>query len=172
MHIAYTRMYDNKPVALKKIFRRVVSAIKYCHDSRISHRDLKFDNILINEGKKVKIIDFGFAVRQRDDSDVVSTYCGTPTFMSPEIVKRIPHDPSKADVWALGIVLYKLVMNRYPFKANTDQELNSLILKGELHISKSVDSEIRRLICGMLDRNETSRYTLHDVLNSDWLKED
>ena len=162
-------MYSKKYTVIKKVFRKIVLAIKYCHDANISHRDIKFDNILVSEQNEIKIIDFGFAVKRANNTERISNFCGTPNFMAPEIIKRVAYDPSKADVWALGVLLYKLVMDRYPFASNSDQELNLLILKGEFFVSKSVPEEIRRLIGGMLDSNEKTRFALDEVVNSGWL---
>lgn len=159
-----------KASEIKALFKTIAVAIKYCHDMRISHCDIKFDNILINHSKEVKIIDFGFAVKRNSKHTLISHYCGTPAFMCPEIVRRVPYDPHKADIWALGILLYKLVMGFYPFSSPTDHQLNTSILHGKIHYNQFVSNCIRDVIDGMLHKDEKMRYTLDQVLQNEWLK--
>lgn len=165
-------MCANKPDFVRSIFRTIVAAIKHCHDANISHRDIKLDNILVNESGELKIIDFGFAVKRQSRDDPVATFCGTPTFMCPEIIRRAPYDPHKADVWALGVLLFKLTTGRYPFRGESDVELNSLIVKGEVKYDKGVDEGFRELVEGMLRKGEKERVDLSWVLQSEWLREE
>lgn len=97
----------------KQVFMPIVKAIAYLHEKGFSHRDVKLTNILIGEGgENVKLIDFGFA----DFSNVVHTsYCGTPAYMAPEIVEKRTHYGPPCDVWALGVILFKLIVGEYPF---------------------------------------------------------
>ena len=163
-------MLFNKANMIKKIFRVIVNSINYCHNINISHCDIKFDNILVNKSHEIKIIDFGFAVKRQKSDDLVSHFCGTPAFMCPEIVKRKPYDPNKADVWALGVLLYKLITGCYPFKADNDQELYSLILTGNINYHEFVDEEAQEILNGMLDKDEKTRFDLDKVLNTNWLR--
>jgi serine/threonine protein kinase len=81
----------------------------------VIHRDLKLDNIMVFNGK-IKIIDFGFSIKMKDAKRDFS-YCGTPCYMAPEIISRkstIVH--SESDVWALGVILYKMTVGVYPFR--------------------------------------------------------
>lgn len=91
---------------------QVLSGVKYLHSKGVSHRDLKLTNILINSQGKVKIIDFGFASNR---SEKLSSYCGTPSYMAPEIVERRSYWGKQVDMWALGVILYKLVTALYAF---------------------------------------------------------
>ena len=147
-----------------------MSAIKHCHDAGISHRDIKMDNILVNEDGQLKIIDFGFAVKRSEPSELISNFCGTPSFMCPEILKRSPYDPHKADIWALGVLLYKLCTDRYPFRAESDGELSALIIKGEVKYDKVACEKLKALLIGMLRKNEAERLSVDDVLQSEWLR--
>lgn len=136
----------------------------------ISHRDIKIDNILVNEYGEVKVIDFGFAVKRNSQSELISNFCGTPTFMCPEIIRRLPYDSHKADVWALGVLFYRLVTGRYPFRGESDAELNLVIVKGEVKFDKEVSENLKMLIEGMLCKNEKQRLSLEEVLESEWIK--
>ena len=105
----------------KKIFREIVLGIKYCHEHNISHRDIKLENILLTENKSVKIIDFGLSTLSSPNTKSF-LFCGTPSYMAPEIVTKKEFSGPPADIWALGVLLYVITMGRYPFKANNSVE--------------------------------------------------
>lgn len=95
-----------------RVMSQVLCGVKYLHIKGVSHRDLKLTNILINSQGKVKIIDFGFASNR---SEKLSSYCGTPSYMAPEIVERRSYWGKQVDMWALGVILYKLLTAQYAF---------------------------------------------------------
>ena len=82
------------------------------HGMGFAHRDLKMTNILIDESLIVKIIDFGFSCSA---NRMHSMYCGTPSYMPPEIVQKGNYQAKPVDIWTLGCVLYKLATNEYTF---------------------------------------------------------
>lgn len=83
---------------------------------------MKLENILITNTNIVKIIDFGFATNV-DNLSKMKMYCGTPSYMAPEIIKRKNHSGCPADIWALGIILYAMLAGTFPFKGSTEKEL-------------------------------------------------
>ena len=86
------------------------------------HRDIKVENILIGQDLKVKLIDFGFSVIVPPDYNL-SIFCGTPSYMAPEIVSKIEYSGPPADIWALGVLLFALLCGKFPFKGSNDKEL-------------------------------------------------
>lgn len=95
-----------------KMFYPLLQAVRYLHSKHISHRDLKLTNVLVDREQRVKLIDFGFA----DNScRPLHAYCGTPSYMAPEIVLKKEYSGLSVDVWALGVVLYKLLTGEYAF---------------------------------------------------------
>jgi len=96
----------------RRIFKMIVDGVRHIHSLGFCHRDLKFSNILINPSNEIKIVDFGFAVDARNS---LSMYCGTPCYMAPEIITRGRYYGKNVDVWALGVILYKLLYKDYPF---------------------------------------------------------
>jgi len=86
----------------------------------VCHGDIKLENIIIDQNHQIKLIDFGYAVIWNKKS-LSTTYIGTGFYMAPEIYKRIPYNPKKADVFSSGVVLFLLVNGFFPFKDNTDQ---------------------------------------------------
>lgn len=94
------------------LFSQILKGVKYIHDHNIAHRDLKLTNILIDEDYAVKIIDFGFAC---EANELHRMYCGTPSYMAPEIVEKKYYLPKPTDIWSLGVVLFKLLSGEYAF---------------------------------------------------------
>lgn len=94
------------------LFSQIVKGVKYMHDHNVAHRDLKLTNILVDDEYTVKIIDFGFACEANDKHRM---YCGTPSYMAPEIVEKKSYLPKPVDIWSLGVVLYKLLSGEYAF---------------------------------------------------------
>ncbi len=98
------------------------------HSKNICHRDIKLENILLDENLNIKIIDFGFAICSPPERKI-NSFCGTPNYMAPEIVLKKEHFAQKIDVWACGILLYILICGKFPFKANDEKELYRKISK-------------------------------------------
>ena len=98
---------------LKHIFSQVVSAVSYVHSKGLAHQDIKLENILFDEHMNVKLADFGYATRQ------ISTFIklGSQGHMAPELYTNEEHDAQKADVFALGVVLFTLKTGVAPFKS-------------------------------------------------------
>ena len=96
----------------KRVFKQVVDGVRYIHSMGYCHRDLKMTNILIDHLEVVKIIDFGFSSEGYKKQKM---YCGTPSYMAPEIIDRRVYIGVYVDMWALGVVLYKLLTGEYPF---------------------------------------------------------
>ena len=85
------------------------------HGRGISHRDLKLTNILIDKDQKIKIIDFGFA---DNTGRILHAYCCTPSYMAPEIICKKEYRGIDVGIWAIGVVLYKLLTGEYAFGSN------------------------------------------------------
>lgn len=94
------------------VFSQICKGLKYMHENNVAHRDLKLTNILIDEEYTVKVIDFGFAC---ESSERQKMYCGTPSYMAPEIVEKKIYLSKPVDIWSLGVVLFKLLSGEYAF---------------------------------------------------------
>src|SRR5437868_6543953 len=86
----------------KPIFKQIVEAIAHCHKNNTVHRDVKMENVLIDDKKQVKLIDFGFSILITKDK-TLNVFCGTPSYMSPELASKKEYVGQYADIWALGI---------------------------------------------------------------------
>lgn len=153
----------------RKIITSLIKAMAYLHSQNISHRDIKLENALINEDGVIKIIDFGFAVKNMTPSEYITNFCGTPTYMSPEIVKRKPYKGDKADIWALGVLLYKISTGDFPFKGNSEDELFAAIVNDEPYLGGNVSREIKSFLTRMLSKHPDCRPSAKDLLSHEWL---
>ena len=90
-----------------RFFRQIIYGIDYLHSHSICHRDLKLENILLDEQDNVKIGDFGFARWMK--TNIAETSCGSLHYAAPEVVKGTKYDGRIADVWSCGVILYSLI---------------------------------------------------------------
>lgn len=98
---------------IKSIIHQTVLALAYLHKRAITHRDIKLENILYTSKGEVKLIDFGFSTLMLQKKKM---FCGTPSYMAPEIVRRTCFKGQPVDIWALGITLYALISHSFPFR--------------------------------------------------------
>lgn len=153
----------------KKLFSQIASAIKYWHSKNITHRDIKLENVLLDESKeKVKLIDFGFSTCIPNDKKI-KIFCGTPSYMAPEIVSKREFCGPPADIWALGVLLYALLWGKFPFKGKSDSELYSKINNCKLEIPDHVSYAARWLIEKMITVDPDDRITASDICKDPWL---
>lgn len=156
---------------------QVTSAVAYMHSLGIAHRDLKLENLLLTgDLRTVKICDFGF-VRQvvpADGGDMSQTFCGSKAYAAPEILQGRPYDPMKADIWALGVIMYIFVTGKMPFDETKGtksvvEEHRNLELKWLVHRRPSI--ACHQLIRRMFTWNFVDRPSSGDVLLDKWMLE-
>ncbi len=95
--------------------------MQYIHGQDVAHRDIKLENILIEpESKVTKIIDFGFCCGSKDKLKI---FCGTPSYMAPEIVCKREYYGAPSDIWACGVLLYVMLCGTFPFKSSFEKDL-------------------------------------------------
>lgn len=114
----YYKSQPNKRLSEQEaagIFKQIVEAMAYCHRNGVYHRDIKTENVLIDKYKKIKIIDFGFSVKSTPNTKL-TLFCGTPNYMSPEIILKKEYLGGPSDSWALGVLLFVIAAGYFPFK--------------------------------------------------------
>lgn len=100
----------------RKIFRQVVYGLAHCHCRSVLHRDIKLDNILLDNDGEIKICDFGVS-RIIKKNQKITEQCGTPAYIAPEIISDNGYEGFSADIWSMGVLLYAMLCGTVPFKA-------------------------------------------------------
>jgi len=152
-----------------KIFSQIVEGVKYLHSIRIVHRDLKLENILLNDKLQVKLSDFGLSkILDPSDEEFMKTRCGTPSYVAPEILLGEAYTPA-VDLWSLGVILYLMVFAQYPFQATSIHQMYEKIIKRDLYFPSNISLELRDLIEGLLTTEVKDRITLEGIANHPWM---
>ena len=149
----------------KKLFRQIVKGISYCHKKNIFHRDIKLENILVLKDDTIKIIDFGFGVKCNRDT-YQKLFCGTPSYMAPEIVKKEKYIACYSDAWSLGVLFYSMLFGVFPFKGKDDDELFEKINEAKLSFPEynKIGEKTKELFEKIFIVDPIKRISLDDML--------
>ncbi|KAK9954603.1 hypothetical protein ABG768_016655 [Culter alburnus] len=156
-----------------QVIKQVLEAVGYLHKNGIVHRDLKPENLLYyspDENSKIMISDFGLS--KMEDHGVMSTACGTPGYVAPEVLAQKPY--SKAvDCWSIGVITYILLCGYPPFYEETETRLFSKIMKAQYEFDSPFWDEIsdsaKDFIRNMMQKNPKMRYDTDQALRHPWI---
>ncbi|XP_061046885.1 LOW QUALITY PROTEIN: inactive serine/threonine-protein kinase PLK5 [Eubalaena glacialis] len=165
-HVLEVRQTLTEP-EVRYYLRGLVSGLRYLHQRRIVHRDLKLSNFFLNKNMEVKIGDLGLATRVGPGGRCHRVLCGTPNFLAPEVVSRNGHS-CQSDIWALGCVMYMVLTGAPPFVAAPLSEMYQNIRDGRYPEPAHLSPNARRLIARLLAPNPAERPSLDHLLQDDF----
>ncbi|XP_066552539.1 serine/threonine-protein kinase MARK1 isoform X5 [Amia ocellicauda] len=163
--VAHGRMKEKEARAK---FRQIVSAVQYCHQKRIVHRDLKAENLLLDADMNIKIADFGFS-NEFTIGNKLDTFCGSPPYAAPELFQGKKYDGPEVDVWSLGVILYTLVSGSLPFDGQNLKELRERVLRGKYRIPFYMSTDCENLLKKLLVLNPVKRGSLEQIMKDRWM---
>jgi len=160
----------------KKIFKQILKAVRYAHSKDVVHRDIKLENILMDEEGKITVIDFGLCdlVKKGQQSE---RFCGSMDYVAPEVLTNKSYNGFQADCFSLGVVLYTLLFAEFPFVANDRVKAlrsnlpHPKVIWNERKMARyQVSESARDLIVKMLTTDATQRIDMEQVKHHPWLK--
>jgi len=155
------------------IIEQILKAVQYLHSKKVVHRDLKPENILfVSEDKsQIKLADFGEAKRNRNG---LTTFCGTPDYMAPEIHLGRKYD-DKIDIWAVGVITYVTIAGYPPFPGDTDFEISTNVVSRNISYPDEVwgyiSAEAQNFVETLLKLEPESRLSSVEALTHPWILE-
>lgn len=145
-----------------KYFYQIFSGLEYLCNNNILHRDIKPHNILIKNGN-VKISDFGFA-KAFEKNELITTFCGSPLYMAPEIIKKREYN-SKSDIWSLGVIVYELFLKKHPYYTESKKILWNKIKSGIQINYDNLDPLVEEIVRLMLVENPADRVNWENLFS-------
>nr|KAG5694805.1 hypothetical protein BaRGS_019182 [Batillaria attramentaria] len=159
----------------RRLYRQIVSAITHCHENGVILRDLKLRKFVFKDPEKTTLQLEGLedaVVLSDDDLDVLKDKHGCPAYVSPEILSasEAGYSGKSADVWSLGVMLYTMLVGRYPFHDSQPLALFGKIRRGQFHIPDSVSTKAKCLIRCLLRRDPADRLDVGEILSHPWFR--
>lgn len=153
-----------------QLFKQIVDAVDYLHLNKITHRDLKLENILVTDTLQVKLTDFGLS-NYAGNGEMMQKRCGTPTYAAPELIKGEKYS-SMVDLWALGVCLYLLIFCEYPFTGDSLSEVHEKVEanQADFPAAAGASQEVQDLIKKLLVSDPEHRFTISDIRGHPWMK--
>uniref|UniRef100_A0A4W6DS18 Serine/threonine-protein kinase Sgk1 n=1 Tax=Lates calcarifer TaxID=8187 RepID=A0A4W6DS18_LATCA len=142
----------------------MASALGYLHSLNIVYRDLKPENILLDQEGHIVLTDFGLCKEGISQTDTTTTFCGTPEYLAPEVLRKQPYD-NTVDWWCLGSVLYEMLFGLPPFYSRDTHEMYDNILHKPLAMRPGASSTAWSLLQGLLEKDGTHRLGSRDDFN-------
>lgn len=148
-HLRKSKSFSEENARL--IFLEMCCGIKYLHERNIIYRDIKPENILVGIDGHIKIADFGLAKPEMNRIKKATSFCGSPEYMSPEMLMKCGHSYS-VDLYCLGAILYEMVFGLPPFYTDNTNEMFENILTQPVCFPKDVyiSENLKSLILGLL----------------------
>ncbi|XP_058207756.1 CBL-interacting serine/threonine-protein kinase 21-like isoform X2 [Rhododendron vialii] len=165
--MSYAGRLDEKHA--RKHFQQLIDAVDYCHCRGVYHRDLKPQNLLLGSKDNLKVSDFGLSAL-RKPGDVLSTACGSPSYVAPELLANKGYEGAAADVWSCGVILFELLAGRLPFDDQSLMNLYKKILRADYTFPEWFTESQKMLISRILDPNPKTRITTAEIIEDQWFQ--
>ncbi|KAJ3437613.1 camk family protein kinase [Anaeramoeba flamelloides] len=151
-------------------FIQICLALQHIHSKKIIHRDLKLANIFLTKSGQIKVGDFGISKLLQSTLEKAKTVCGTPYYLSPEIISCKPYS-YKTDVWSIGIILYELCTLKRAFTGTNITQLALKISRSKVErIPSFYSKHLQRLVYELLERDESKRPTINQILQNPFIR--
>ncbi|XP_032944151.1 serine/threonine-protein kinase MARK2-like [Rhinolophus ferrumequinum] len=149
------------------VFRQLVSAVHYCHEKGVAHRDLKPENVLLDSRMNATLVDFGLGASSNIHQ--LSKFCGTFMYTAPEVFLGKTYDGCAADIWSLGMLLYKMLTNMVPFDTTSWPVLMMKIRSGQYFVPTYLSTQVANLLQKLLNLHPRQRDNLRDIMSDPWI---
>jgi serine/threonine protein kinase len=154
---------------------QMIEVLSYMQGKGVVHRDLKLENILVDDNLNLKIADFGFATYKKIDR--LKSYRGTMTYMAPEIKEGKVYNGKQVDMFSTGVILFIIVQGIFPFKeAKKDEYFYNLLLQGKLDTywkktgGENLSDDFKDLVLRMFNYDGKKRPTIEELKNHPWMQ--
>lgn len=148
-----------------RLFVQLISVLDYMHNvMKVAHRDIKNENIILDESRNIRLIDFGFS---KHVSEGLVSQCGSVCYMAPEVIKGTMYEPS-SDIWSAGIILYSTLAGTLPFYDVNQSKLLEKILNDEAERPSSISQNAWNLILKILQKDPSKRITIEQIKHDPW----
>lgn len=156
----YVNQSHGLPISeVANFFTQLLIAIEYLHDEvHIAHRDLKLENIMIDNSGHIRLIDFGFSTNK----SVMSTICGSIPYCAPEVLSGQMYT-KESDIWSMGVILYALYDGNLPFFHQNTNTLAALICNNDVKFKNGFDELLKDLLTKILTKDPQQRIKIDDI---------
>ncbi|XP_040593023.1 sperm motility kinase 2B-like [Mesocricetus auratus] len=155
---------------VRRLFTQILLAVEYCHSNHIAHRDINANNILLDSSGNAKLCDFGLAAKV-SPGQLLKDFCGTPVYCAPELFAEEPYDGYAIDVWSLGVLLFLMVVGRFPFRGSSYDGVRLRILAANFSIPQHVSTDIFNVIVEMLMINPGRRPPVDQIMRRPMIRD-
>jgi serine/threonine protein kinase len=159
---------------VRRFMIQICGGVRYMHKRNVIHRDLKMGNVFLDAQMNIKIGDFGLAAVMADEQDRRTTLCGTPNYIAPEILSKSGtrgHD-NKVDTWAIGVIVYAMLVGTPPFQSKTQQEiytkLRSLEYEWKVDCKNYIPQQAKDFVASCLNLNSAERPEMDDLVEHEF----
>eukprot|EP00163_Fabomonas_tropica_P026691 TRINITY_DN5012_c0_g1_i1.p1 TRINITY_DN5012_c0_g1~~TRINITY_DN5012_c0_g1_i1.p1 ORF type:complete len:725 (-),score=141.90 TRINITY_DN5012_c0_g1_i1:112-2286(-) len=149
------------------LFRSILAGVYYCHKHKVVHRDLKPENVLVTESKDIKLLDFGMCNVVKA-GQLMSTSCGSPSYVAPEILTGKSYSGPEVDIWSLGVILYAMTCGYLPYEDENQAVMFKQIREANYELPDHVSPALRHLLSRIMDPNHKTRITIREIREHEW----